>query len=422
MKMYMAGIGGIGMSALAQLYLSKGYGVTGSDRGHSKTTDLLESKGVSIVYEQDGSHIEEGTDVLVYSDALAPEHPERVSAREKSVKELSYFQALGEESTHMKTVAVSGTHGKTTTTAMLAKMLIDTGVRPTVVVGSIVAEFGSNFVKGRDDLLVAEACEYRNHLLELSPEILVVTNVEWDHTDWFKTEQEIIDVFVKAVAKVPAHGYVVIDAKAPHTKEVLKGCVATVIDFSEIDVGEILVPGEFNKQNARAALCAARLLASDQSEPELRNALAHFTGTWRRFEYKGKNKNGATVYDDYAHHPTEVKATLTALAQKHPDEKILLAFHPHLFSRTRDLLDDFAHAFGPATKVLIAPIYAAREVDDGTMSSALLAEKIKEQGVDAVAASFEEIQEAFSNASEDTVLMTMGAGNIYTIADAVVIK
>lgn len=407
------------MSALAQLYVSRGYSVSGSDRGHSPTVDMLEAKGIQVTYEQSGESMPLDADLIVYSDAVAHTDAERVKAQEYALEQISYFEALGRISKAMTTIAVAGTHGKTTTTAMLAKILIDADEQPTAIIGSIVRDFRSNFVSGRDDLLVVEACEYRNHLLELYPKILVITNIEWDHTDWFTTEQDMLDVFRKAVERVPGDGVIIANMQDMKVKEVLKHAVAKVVDYSEEVVGELSLPGEFNRMNARAAVAAARAHAPTLLQATADESLRNFKGTWRRFEYKGKNKQGADVYDDYAHHPTAISVTLAALRAKNPDKKILVAFHPHLYSRTRDLLKDFACSFAGADEVLIAPIFAAREVDDGTMSSEILAQKVRECGVPAQALSLPAIESRLTSTPDSYVIMTMGAGNIYTIADAI---
>jgi UDP-N-acetylmuramate--alanine ligase len=419
MKIYMIGIGGIGMSALAQLYVSRGYAVSGSDRTESPTIEMLLAQGVSITFDQSGSEVPTDADLVVYSDAVAEIDSERLKAKEYGILEASYFQALGKISKDMMTIAVAGTHGKTTTTAMLTKILLDADEKPTAIIGSIVKDFGSNFVAGRADVLVVEACEYRNHLLELSPKILVITNIEWDHTDWFKNKEDMLEVFRKAVMKVPQEGTIIANMQDELVRDVVRDAVATVVDYSEEAVGEIALPGEFNRMNARAAVAAARAHAPTLLQATADESLRNFKGTWRRFEYKGKNKQGADVYDDYAHHPTAISVTLAALRAKYPDKKILLAFHPHLYSRTRDLLEDFACSFKGADEVLIAPIYAAREVDDGTMSSDILAQKARECGVSAHALSLSEIESRLATSLDAYVIMTMGAGNIYTIADRI---
>ncbi|HEY0948491.1 MAG TPA: Mur ligase domain-containing protein [Candidatus Paceibacterota bacterium] len=416
-KAHMVGIGGIGMSALAQLLVDQGVAVTGSDRDSSPVTELLGAKGIMVAMPQHAANVPEDADVLVYSEAVAEDNPERVRARELGIPERSYFDMLGVVSEGKRTVAVAGTHGKTTTVGMLARVLKDAGVSPTAIVGSLVRDFGSNYLPGTSDWFVVEACEYKRDFLTLSPEVLVITNLELDHTDYYKNLEDVQAAFRELAEKVPATGYVITDPAHSNIAPVLEGLSATVIDYTKEPVFESRFPGEHNKMNARAAAAAARVVVPGIAEGTLAESLKSFEGTWRRFEYRGKTKQGADVYDDYAHHPTAVRKTVAELKAR-TSGKVYVAFHPHLFSRTRDLLDDFATAFKGADKAYIAPIYAAREPDDGTVSSALVAERIRENGVAAEAATFDEIYEALSTLpKEGDVIMTMGAGDIYKIAD-----
>jgi UDP-N-acetylmuramate--alanine ligase len=416
-KAHMVGIGGIGMSALAQLLLDQGVVVTGSDRDSSPVTELLGAKGIMVAMPQHAANVPEDADVIVYSEAVAEDNPERVRGRELGIAERSYFDMLGVVSEGKRTVAVAGTHGKTTTTGMLARVLKDAGVSPTAIVGSLVRDFGSNYLPGTSDRFVVEACEYKRDFLTLTPEVLVITNLELDHTDYYKDLKDVQAAFRELAEKVPATGYIVTDPMHPNIAPVLVGLPATIVDYTKEQVFETRFPGEHNKMNARAAAATARVVQPSITDESVRKSLSSFEGTWRRFEYKGKSKLGADVYDDYAHHPTAVRKTVAELKAR-TSGKVYVAFHPHLYSRTRDLLDDFATAFAGADKAYIAPIYAAREPDDGTVSSALVAERIRENGTDAEAATFDEIYEALSTLPrEGDVIMTMGAGDIYKIAD-----
>lgn len=424
---YFIGIGGIGMSALAQMLAHEGREVSGSDREASPVTELLEQKGIRVAIGQEAENVPEDAGRIVYSDAVPEDNPERARARELNSSQLSYFEMLGEVSAGKKTVAVAGTHGKTTTTGMLAAILRDAGASPTAVVGSIVKDFGSNYVHGDSDILVVEACEYRDHLLELSPEVLVITNLEWDHTDYFPSLTALQDTFRKAIIRVPAHGTIVTNPANPNITPLLAIATAKIIDYTKEPAYLLQLFGEFNQQNARAAAAAARVVFPSITDAVVASSLASFQGTWRRFEYKGQTIQGADVYDDYAHHPTAVRATLKALRAKTrkatPCGKIIVAFHPHLYSRTRDLLDEFAVAFADADKVLIAPIYPAREVDDGSMSSDILAERIRATGTEAAALdSFDSIERLLAGVESGDTIITMGAGDIYKVADALVSK
>ncbi|HEV7449665.1 MAG TPA: Mur ligase domain-containing protein, partial [Candidatus Paceibacterota bacterium] len=226
-RVYMVGIGGIGLSALAQYFVHEGVQVSGSDRGESPTTNMLAAQGVDVIIGQKADNVPQDADLVVYSDAIPVDAPERLRAKELGIKSISYFEALGEVAKTKRTIAVSGTHGKTTTTAMLGKMLIDAGLNPTVVVGSIVAEWGSNFRAGTSDLFVVEACEYRNHFLNFTPEVLVITNIELDHTDFFASLADIESAFAEARTKA---------------KRVIEAT-----DYQQVQVPELLLPGEFNK-------------------------------------------------------------------------------------------------------------------------------------------------------------------------------
>ena len=420
-RVHMVGIGGIGMSALAQYLADQGVRVSGSDRSHSPVTELLAEKGIDTTYEQEKGIVPEDTDLLIYTEAVWEDNLERVRATELGIPQRSYFDALGDISKAKRTIAIAGTHGKTTTTGMLARVLKDAGLSPTAIVGSLVRDFGSNYLAGNSDWFVVEACEYKRDFLTLSPEILVITNIEFDHSDYYKDLADVQSAFRSMALKVPAGGCIITNPSDPNIAPVLEGLSVLVIDYTKETRYPTRFPGEFNVMNARAASAVARYVMPNLSEEALRDSLAEFKGTWRRFEYKGKTARGADVYDDYAHHPTAVEKTMTALREKVGSTKIFVAFHPHLFSRTRDLLPGFATAFKEADTLLIAPIYGAREVDDGSMSSEILADSIRKNGVDASAASFKEIQ-AFleTEPSAGDVVMIMGAGDIYTIADQLV--
>lgn len=419
-KVHFVGIGGIGMSALAQYFAGRGVSITGSDREVGPVTELLEQKGIRVIIGQKEENVPSNAELIVYSDAVPEDNPERTRAKGLGIAQLSYFEMLGKVSEEKHTIAVAGTHGKTTTTGMLAKILKDAGAAPTAIVGSIVKDFGSNYMAGTSDIFVVEACEYRDHLLELSPQVLVITNLEWDHTDWFPSLAALQETFRKAIERVPADGAIITNPGNENIAPLLRGAKASVIDYTKEPPYKLQLVGEFNQMNARAAAAAARAVLPSISDTAIAPALTAFQGTWRRFEYKGKSTKGADIYDDYAHHPTAVRETLAALRVK-TKGRIFIAFHPHLYSRTRDLLDEFATAFGDADRVFIAPIYAAREMDDGTISSGILAERIRATGMDATALdSFGAIERALSEAEKDDVIMTMGAGDIYKVADALV--
>lgn len=423
---HMVGIGGIGMSALAQLYRSRGIAVAGSDREASPVTEMLEGQNIPVALGHDACTIAPEADLLVYSDAVPADNPERERARQMGIPERSYFEALGDISKSMATIAVAGTHGKTTTVGMLAVILAHAGKDPTAIVGSIVRDFpsnagGSNFRPGGHDLLVVEACEYRDHVLQFSPRMLVITNIELDHTDYFPDLPALQRTFRQAAMNVPADGIIVTDPSNPAIAPVLEGIAARIVDYSHESVPVLAQIGEFNRQNARAAKAAAKAAFPDIAEAVIDDALATFRGSWRRFEYKGETPKGAIVYDDYAHHPTAIRATIEAAREQFPGKRLLVAFHPHLYSRTKAFLGAFADALTAADECVIAPIYAAREKPDPSVSNEILAEEVRKRGGRAVAlGSFEEIRERLRECDEDTLIILMGAGDIYRVAVQVV--
>jgi UDP-N-acetylmuramate--alanine ligase len=427
-SVYMVGIGGIGMSALAQLLFSRGVRVSGSDRDESPVTALLAQKGIRVWIGHDQCNIPADCDLLVYSDAVPSENAERVRARAMHIRELSYFEALGEISTNMRTIAVAGTHGKTTTTGMLAAILQRGGYEPTAIVGSIVKDFGSNFVPpssakasegttNKPDLFVVEACEYRDHLLKLSPELLVITNIELDHTDYFPTLDALKETFRRAAERVPAHGAIVTNPNDAIIADVIARASARIVDYSGEPVPELGLIGEFNRMNARAASAAAKAAFPGIKQGSIDDALAQFRGSWRRFEYKGETPQGAMVYDDYAHHPTAVAKTIEAAREKFAGKRIVVAFHPHLYSRTKSFLQEFAAALALADKAIVAPIYAAREAPDPSISHHILANA---SGKSTIALdSFDAIRDELLKENSDSVIITMGAGDIYKVAEQI---
>ena len=441
-SIYMTGIGGIGMSALAQLLLSQGKSVRGSDRDESPTTALLESKGIRVDIGQDAGNIGDDIELLIYSDAIPSDNPERARAREKGIPEMSYFEALGEVSKDARTIAVAGTHGKTTTTGMLAKILQAAGKEPTAIVGSIVRDFESNFLASpagalaKEGLFVVEACEYlATHLLKLSPEILILTNIELDHTDYFPDLEALVETFRTAAHKVSRDGFIIANPAGPNIARVLAGASARIVDYTQVEVPALNLIGEFNMENARAAKAAALAAFPDPVKPgghgagiaegTIDRALADFKGSWRRFEYKGETPLGALVYDDYAHHPTAIGKTIEAAREKFPGREIVVAFHPHLYSRTKSFLKEFAQALAYADRSIIAPIYGAREAPDPSVSNHILAMEINRVGGNAIALdSFDEIRadllaESWKLKAESCLIITMGAGDIYKVAEQI---
>ncbi len=415
------GIGGIGMSALAQLFLSRGVVVTGSDREASVVTELLEKRGAKVSIGQNPENIPSHVDVVIYSDAVWSDNPERAASMKRTLPMLSYFEALGAASREAYTIAITGTHGKTTTTGMIAKILADAGKKPTAIVGSLVKDFESNFLAGNPSLFVVEACEYRNHLLDLSPTILVLTNVEWDHTDFFKDLQALQDTYRKAALALPSHGAIVTDPVHPAIVPIVAGVRARIIDYTKEQVPALKLLGSFNEENARAAKAAACAFDGMLPHNVIDTSLASFNGSWRRFEAKGKTKTGALVYDDYAHHPTAIRETLKAARQKFSDKKITIVFHPHLYSRTRDLFDGFVTELAKADNVILVPIYPAREEPIPGVTSNDLARAISKTNKNVQALhSFDEIAAyLLKHTGPEDLVMTVGAGDVYKVAELI---
>jgi UDP-N-acetylmuramate--alanine ligase len=411
-NVYIVGIGGIGLSAFAQLLASQGTRVVGSDRGDSPTTELLRSKGVEVFIGHDARNMPQDLDVLIYSDAIPAHNPERAHAHDLGIPELSYFEALGKVANEKKVIAISGAHGKTTTTAMLIDVFEDAGLEPVGVVGSLRAKTKSNFRAGTGEYFIVEADEYLRHFLQFNPFGLVITNIDEDHLDYYHDLADIQSAFRTLAQKVPTHGFVVCNMQDEKVKPVIEGLTCSVIDY-----GKYLEPAlslkvlPFNMVNAAAALAVADALSINLETT--RQSLEKFAGTWRRFEYKGTTQNGAVVYDDYGHHPTEVTATLKSVREHFPGKRIIVAFHPHLYSRTKILLEEFTSAFDAADVALIAPIFAAREAPDPTISSEILAERIRARGRDARAVTLGEVTDEIRKAGKDDIFITMGAGDIY---------
>ena len=440
--LHFAGIGGISMSTIALLAKKKGFLVTGSDRSQSDAVRKLIAAGIPVTIGHLPESVE-GKDAVIYTAALGMENPELSRAAELNIPLISRGEFLGYMMCDYQTrIGISGTHGKTTTTSMIAHLMVQAGFDPTVANGAILPKIGSAYRPGGNDYFVYEACEYKDSFLSFEPSIAVVTNIELDHTDYFNSIDAIIASFRKAIE--PAHA-VIANLDSENVKKALAGYEGWVIgvsltdetaDFSSRDLRyehgmgvytlcrkgiplcEIRLPviGEFNVYNS---LCAAAVAVTCGIEPsDVASALPSFTGAARRFECKGIARvDGGTVavYDDYAHHPDEIKATLGA-ASRLGYNRIFCVFQPHTYSRTHDLLPQFEAAFGAADQVIFADIYAARETDTKGVSSALLA---KDTG-GLYLPSFEAIADYLAEtAKAGDLILTMGAGDVYKVANMV---
>ncbi len=436
------------MSGLAQWALDKGMVVSGSDRakvGKSNfdtIDELLIKKGARIIESgHKAENITNDLDLVVYSAAIPDDNPELVRAGEMGIKVMERAEFLGLISREYYTIAVSGTHGKTTTSAMITKILKDAGMDPTALVGSVMSEYGSNYLQGGSKYLVVEACEYERQFLRLSPQMIVITNIEADHLDYYKDLADVRKAFAEYAAKIPEDGVMVCRSEDAESlegsdpaKEEFTG-LGPMVDYSSTDaVGlNLRIPGKHNVENAKAALAVAEALGV--SRDVAISALNDFRGTARRFEYKGQTVSGAMIYDDYAHHPTEIMATLAGAKEMFPDKRIVVVFQPHLYSRTRDFLEEFAVSFKNADEVIVADIYPAREkpgekLPDGRIVPNIHAREL----VDAIKhnvgspisnikylGDFEQIAEHLQKTTRPgDVIITMGAGDIYKICQELV--
>lgn len=408
---HLIGIGGINVSAIAKLAKSAGIKVSGSDLVATDLTRSLEKDGIEVMIGHKKDNISPEVDLIIFTEAIPTDNPERAEAAAKNIESLTAFQFWGKYSQDKKVVAISGTNGKSTTTAMLGLIMEEAGLDPTVVVGTKVLQWGSNIRLGKSEWLVIEADEYHAHMLELNPYLVVLTNITPDHLDFYKDLADIVSHFQKWIDKLPADGGIVINAQDPAsqklnlpnvTKRVYSvggsenvrsagltvksgadnewsGYIAFNIVDDQEDWGfvEMRVPGLFNVANALAAASGADILGIKRKH--ILTALSKFKGTWRRFEMIGEY-NGALVVSDYAHHPDGIKATLAAARGWYPFKKIVLVYQPHQHNRTRKLFDEFVTSFDKADELILAEIYdvAGRtEAADQIISSKDLAEAIK---------------------------------------------
>ena len=439
------GIGGISMSGLAEILLEEGFTVSGSDSKESALTKKLESEGARIAYGQKAENITPDIDCVVYTAAINRANPELIEAVAKKIPMLTRAELLGQLMKNYKTpIAVSGTHGKTTTTSMISHILLAGDMDPTISVGGILKAIGGNIRVGSSETFITEACEYTNSFLHFFPKISVILNIEEDHLDFFKDLEDIRHSFRQFAELLPEDGTLVINSDIDGFREIYEGLRCRVVtygsspdsDYSACGIaydgnghvsfdllkhGEktdrisLSVTGDHNVSNALSAIAVADLL--DIPMDTTKKGLLSFTGTDRRFEYKGEF-NGVTVVDDYAHHPTEIEATLKA-AKHYPHEKVWCVFQPHTYTRTKAFFHEFAAALSHADHLVLADIYAARETDTLGISSADLAEEVKKLGTDAhYFPSFAEI-EAFlkENCRPGDLLITMGAGDIVNVGE-----
>ncbi len=415
------GIGGIGMSALARFWQHEGAVVTGSDRERGLVAIGLEDLGIVIDYEQKAENIisKPNLDLVVYTEAMPKDHPEMVAARELGVPMVNYFEALGQVANEYYLIAVAGSHGKTTTTAMITDILEEAGMDPTAIIGSLRSKTKSNFRAGKSKYAVVEACEYKRDYLHLWPDVLVITNLEWEHVDYYKDLADVQSAFRELAMKVPEAGAIVTNVTDPNIAPVIAGLATNIIDYRPlIDLTlKLRQPGMHTRMNAAAARGAAEFVGVETSKAN--EALEWFAGTWRRFEYKGE-VNGAPVYDDYGHHPTELRATFAGVRELYPEHKLKVVFQSHTYSRTHELFADFVTVLATADEVSLLPIYAAREENKWGVSSEKLAAAMIERGTpctvyETIPACALAVKESLSSEKKEVVLV-IGAGAVTEVA------
>lgn len=412
-KVHFVGIGGIGMSALARLFLGEKKEVSGSDRSASDITSALAEEGVTFFSEQRAENIVSGIDLVVYTEAMPHDHEELVRARTLNIPTINYFDALGMVANEYYLIAIAGSHGKTTTTAMLIDIFEHAGFDPSAIVGSLRAKTKSNYRAGKSKYFIVEACEYKRDFMSLTPDVLVITNIEHEHVDYYKNLGEVQAAFRELAAQVREGGAVIVNFGGENIAPVLEGITVSLIDYGKYfdPTQQLTMPGMHNQLNAAAAKAAAECvgIAPETSKA----ALEQFGGTWRRFEYKGEVQ-GAKIYDDYGHHPTEIKATIAGTRELYPDRKLTLVFQSHTYSRTNELFADFVDALGTADKVILLPIYAAREDNLSGVSHTKLVTVLQKNNTDAVALdSFDAaVAELKSSIGVQDVVLVMGAGDV----------
>jgi UDP-N-acetylmuramate--alanine ligase len=453
-KVHFIGIGGISMSGLAELLHTMGFHVIGSDAKKSKITEHLESLGITVLYGQRASNITPDIDLVVYTTAVKETNLEYQAVLKAGIPIIDRAELLGQVMlNYSDSIAIAGTHGKTTTTSMLSLIFLEAGFDPTISIGGILDNIKGNIRIGKSEHFITEACEYTNSFLKFNPTRSIILNVEAEHLDFFKDLDDVRNSFRLFADRLPENGLLIINGDIENvsyfTKDLpcsfmtygvaasdpvlgtLAHYTAANIIYDELGHGhyDLLENGNFlthidlnvigvhNISNSLPAIALAKSL--NISMEDIKTALLDFTGTERRFQYKGEI-GGVTIIDDYAHHPTEVTATLTA-AKNYPHKTTWCVFQPHTYTRTKAFLKDFAKALSLADKIVLADIYAAREVNPGDISSKDLQEELIKIGKDAYyLQSFDDIENfLLENCTNGDLLITMGAGDVVTIGEAI---
>ncbi len=439
------GIGGISMSGLAEILLKENFKISGSDAKSSDIIDNLISMGAIVNIGQSKDNITDDIDLVVYTAAVHEDNPEFAECVKRNLPMLTRAQLLGQIMNNYKySIAVSGTHGKTTTTSMLSQIFMEADTDPTISVGGILDSIGGNVRVGQSPYFVTEACEYTNSYHSLFPYISIILNVDADHLDFFSGIDEIIDSFHTFAKNLPDNGHLIVNGDMSCISKVTDGLNCNIITFGmgesnnyravDIEADEqghmnftlvvngekqdrvhINIGGTHNVSNSLAAIAAADVLGVDRDN--CLSGLSCFSGAHRRFEYKGTIRD-VKVIDDYAHHPTEIKATLTT-ATNTPHNELWVVFQPHTYTRTKALFNEFADALKGFDHVIIVDIYAAREKDTGLVHAKDLADAIKDSGTDArYLSTFAAVENyLLKNCKKNDLLITMGAGDVYLIGE-----
>lgn len=446
-NIHFIGIGGISMSGLAEILHNANFFVSGSDSKESNITKHLESLGITILYGQRASNITKNIDLVVYTAAIRKDNPEYLAVIENNIPIMDRAELVGQiMSNYKNSIAISGTHGKTTTTSMLSDIFLEAGLDPTISVGGILKEIGGNIRIGHSEHFITEACEYTNSFLKFNPKVSIILNIEEDHLDFFKDIDDIRHSFKQFAEKLPEDGLLIINGDIHNPNDITKDLKckvinygvgqghyhysATNIDYDEFGRGNydltkdgviidhitLNVIGLHNISNSLSVIALSHELGIPMEA--IKKGLIKFHGTERRFEYKGEI-GGLTIIDDYAHHPTEIEATLKS-ALKYPHKTTWCVFQPHTYTRTKVFLKDFAKALSYADKIILSDIYAAREPDPGDISSRDLLKELSYLGKDVYYfPSFDEIENfILLNCTNGDLLITMGAGDIVKVGES----
>jgi UDP-N-acetylmuramate--alanine ligase len=447
-QIHFVGIGGIGMSGIAELLLNLGYGVSGSDLHDSETTRNLRALGGIVYTGHDGSSVK-GADVVVTSSAIRKDNPEVMAASEAGIPVIQRAEMLAELMRLKKYgIAIAGSHGKTSTTSMVSWMMTEAGLDPTIVVGGKVDSLGGNAKLGQGDFLVAEADESDGSFLKLSPFLDVVTNIDLEHMDYYDDINHIKATFLEFIERIPFYGAVILCLDDANVADILPEIKKRKITYgltSQADLsaeqietgegrvrftvrhrGEILgdidfsLPGKHNVYNALATICVG--LELEIPFAIIADALASFQGVQRRLQFKGEGR-GITVVDDYGHHPTEIRATLSAIKEGWPEKRLVVLFQPHRYSRTVALLNEFQTCFHQADYLVMTEIYAASETKKEEISGEILLDEVKKHGQRQTrfVAKVEDLAETIlPELTEGDLVLTLGAGNIFLAGEELV--